>query len=425
MNMYVKQLHILERTTYCEFETDENGEFTTPYPLNSGTYKLEEVDQKIDGYLWNQTSHEFSIDENSKLRTDSEYGIIFDTDFENQRVYGEVKITKTGEVAVITENGFEFNSKSLEGVKFGLFASEDIIWNGNVVAKKDSKIAEKTTDKDGNIKFDKLYLGKYYIKEISTLDEYVLDENKYSFELKYKDQYTPVIVYSKAILNTLKTGKLEFTKTDFSEDKTLPDTLIEIYTENDELVFSGRTDSEGKIVIDRLPVGMKFYILEKEAPKGYKINTEKMYFEIKDNGEVVKATMKDEDITGTLEFTKVDFSTEQPLPNTLIEIYNAENDELVFSGRTDDKGMIVIDKIKFGRYYIIEKEAPEGYQINNEKMYFEITEDGQVVKSVMKDEIIEVPNTDKNETKELIVGGVILILLGAGAVIYANKKRKK
>ena len=87
--------------------------------------------------------------------------------------------------------------------------------------------------------------------------------------------------------------------------------------------------------------------------------------------------------------------------------------------------MIVIDKIKYGRYYIIEKEAPEGYQINNEKMYFEITEDGQVVKSVMKDEIIEVPNTEKNETKELIVGGVILILLGAGAVIYANKKTKE
>ena len=58
-------------------------------------------------------------------------------------------------------------------------------------------------------------------------------------------------------------------------------------------------------------------------------------------------------------------------------------------------------------------------------MFFEITEDGQIIKSVMKDEIIEVPNTDKNETKELIVGGVILILLGAGAVIYANKKRKK
>ena len=59
-------------------------------------------------------------------------------------------------------------------------------------------------------------------------------------------------------------------------------------------------------------------------------------------------------------------------------------------------------------------------------MYFEITEDGQIIKSVMKDEqIVEVPNTDKTDTKELIVGGVILILIGAGAIVYGSKKRKK
>ena len=425
-NEYVCQtITYPNKTTICEWETDENGEFTTAYPLNTGTYKLEEVDQKIDGYLWNKTSHEFSIDENSKLRTDSDYGIIFDTEFENQRVVGEVQIKKTGEVAILTEDGFEFKTESLKGVKFGLYASEDIVWNGKVIAKKDSKVAEKTTDKNGNITFDNLYLGKYYIQEIETLDNYVLDENKYEFELVYEDQYTPVIVYSKAILNILKTGSLEFTKTDFSESKTLPNTTIEIYTDKDELVFSGKTDSEGKIVIERLPQG-KYYIVEKEAPEGYKLNEEKMPFEVKENGEVIKATMKDEDITGTLEFTKVDFSTDQPLPNTLIEIYNAETDELIFSGRTDDKGMIVIEKIKYGKYYILEKEAPEGYQLNTEKMYFEITEDGEIVKSVMKDEqIIEVPNTDKTDTKELIVGGVILILLGAGAIVYGNKKRKK
>lgn len=413
------------KTTYCEWETDENGEFTTAYPLNSGTYRLEEVDQVVDGYLWNKISHEFTIDENSNLRTDSEYGIIFDTEFENQPVKGEVNIKKTGEVAVLTEDGFEFKTDSLEGVKFDLYAAEDIVWNGKTVITKGTKVAEEVTDADGNITFDKLILGKYYIQEIETLDNYVLDENKYEFELKYKDQYTPVIVYSKAILNILKTGKLEFTKTDFSESKTLPNTLIEIYTENDELVFSGRTDSQGKIVINRLPQG-KYYIIEKEAPEGYKLNEEKMPFEVKENGEVIKATMKDEDITGTLEFTKVDFSTDEPLPNTLIEIYNADTDELVFSGRTDENGKIVIDKIKYGKYYILEKEAPEGYQLNTEKMYFEITEDGQVVKSIMKDEqIIEVPNTDKTDTKELIIGGVILILIGTGAIVYGNKKRKK
>ena len=425
-NEYVCQtITYPNKQTICVWETDEEGEFTTAYPLMTGTYRLEEVDQVVEGYLWNSQSHEFSIDEDSNLRTDSEYGIIFDTDFENQPVKGEIQIKKTGEVAELTDNGFEFKTDSLEGVKFGLYAQEDIIWNDKVIYTKDTLVEEKTTDKDGNIVFDNLYLGKYYVKELETLNNYVLDENKYEAELVYKDQYTPVIVYSESILNILKTGKLEFTKTDISESKTLPNTLIEIYTENDELVFSGRTDEEGKIVIDRLPQG-KYYILEKEAPEGYKLNEEKMPFEIKENGEIIKSTMKDEDITGTLEFTKVDISTDEPLPNTLIEIYNAENDELVFSGRTDENGNITIDKIKYGKYYILEKEAPEGYQLNPEKMYFEITEDGQVIKSVMKDEkIVEVPNTGLSEINYDKVTPIIVIVLGAGLIIYATKKNKK
>ena len=425
-NEYVCQtITYPNKTTICEWETDSEGEFTTAYPLMTGTYRLEEVDQVVEGYLWNSKSHEFSIDEDSQLRTDSEYGIIFDTEFENQPVKGEIQIKKTGEVAELTEEGFIFKTDNLEGVKFGLYALDDIIWNNKLIYEKDSLVEEKLTDKDGNIVFDNLYLGKYYVKEIETLDNYVLDDNKYEAELVYKDQYTPVIFYSESILNILKTGKLEFTKTDISESKTLPNTLVEIYTENDELVFSGRTDSEGKIVIERLPQG-KYYILEKEAPEGYKLNEEKMPFEIKENGEIIKSTMKDEDITGTLEFTKVDISTDEPLPNTLIEIYNAENDELVFSGRTDENGNITIDKIKYGKYYILEKEAPEGYQLNEEKMYFEITEDGQVIKSVMKDEkIVEVPNTGLSEIDYSKVTPIIIIVLGAGLIIYATKKNKK
>ena len=425
-NEYVcKTITYPNKTTICEWETDSEGEFTTAYPLMTGTYRLEEVDQVVEGYLWNSKSHEFSIDEDSQLRTDSEYGIIFDTEFENQPVKGEIQIKKTGEVAELTEEGFIFKTDNLEGVKFGLYALDDIIWNNKLIYEKDSLVEEKLTDKDGNIVFDNLYLGKYYVKEIETLDNYVLDDNKYEAELVYKDQYTPVIFYSESILNILKTGKLEFTKTDISESKTLPNTLVEIYTENDELVFSGRTDSEGKIVIERLPQG-KYYILEKEAPEGYKLNEEKMPFEIKENGEIIKSTMKDEDITGTLEFTKVDISTDEPLPNTLIEIYNAETDELVFSGRTDENGNITIDKIKYGKYYILEKEAPEGYQLNEEKMYFEITEDGQVIKSVMKDEkIVEVPNTGLSEIDYSKVTPIIIIVLGAGLIIYATKKNKK
>ena len=425
-NEYVCQtITYPNKATICEWETDSEGEFTTAYPLMTGTYRLEEVDQVIDGYLWNSQSHEFTIDDESNLRTDSDYGIIFYTDFENQRVKGEIQIEKTGEVAELTENGFEFKTAKLEGVKFGLYALDDIVWNGKTIYTKDTLIIEKTTDSEGKIVFDNLYLGKYYVKEIETLDNYVLDEKQYETELVYKDQYTPTIFYSESILNVLKTGKLEFTKTDISESKTLPNTLIEIYTENDELVFSGRTDSEGKITIDRLPKG-KYYILEKEAPEGYKLNEEKMPFEIKENGEVIKSTMKDEDITGTLEFTKLDFSNDNPLPNTLIEIYNAETDELVFSGRTNEEGIITIEKIKYGKYYILEKEAPEGYELNPDRMYFEIKEDGEIVKSVMKDhQIVRVPNTEATDYKDLLISGISLMIIGTGVIIYGKKKKKK
>lgn len=152
----------------------------------------------------------------------------------------------------------------------------------------------------------------------------------------------------------------------------------------------------------------------------------KVSFEIKENGEVVKAEMKNKPITGTLEFTKVDFSTGTPLPDTLIEIYN-DKDELIFSGRTDENGMIIIKELRYGRYYILEKEAPEGYILNEERMYFEIREDGEIVKATMKNEkvVVEVPNTGINDYHIIEIVGGLLIISGIGVVAYVKKKRKQ
>lgn len=399
--------------TYCEFETDENGVLITPYPLNSGRYQLEELDQVIDGYTWNSEPLEFSIDEKSEIKSTEEFDAIIELRFTNQEVKGKIEIQKNGEKVVIKDGKFTYVEKPLPNVVFGLYDE-----NENLIGKY-------TTDENGYIVIENLKLGKYILKELETDNGHVLDNGTYEIELKYKDQYTPIVSKSFTLKNYLEKGNLEFTKKDLTSGKEIPNVKIEVYTENDELIFSGITDEEGKIIIENLFVG-KFYIIETEPATGYRLSDEKVYFEILEDGQIVKAEMTNEKITGNLEFTKEDLSTGEALPNTLIEIYDAETDELVFSGRTDENGKIIIEGLKYGKYYILEKEAPEGYQLNEERMYFEILEDGEIVKATMKDEkIVEVPNTDKTEFKELIVSGSILILAGASVIIYAKKKRKQ
>lgn len=425
-----KNEYVCQTITYpiqakiCEYSTDENGEFITPYLLEAGNYKLEEVDQKIDGYLWNNESKEFTINDDSEL-INSPYGIIFETKFENSPVKGSVDITKYGEELIIKDDIFSYEEIELDGVVYELYAKEDIILaDGTVVYKKDELIGEYET-KDGFLEVNNLYLGKYYFLEKTTVKDHVLDTQKHDFELKYKDQYTSNVHLSFKYKNYLKKGNLEFIKTDLVNGEVIPNTIIEIYTENDDLIFTGKTDGDGKIVITDLKIG-KYYIIEKEASTGYLITKEKVYFELKENGEIAKAEMTNKPVTGTLEFTKTDLSTGEALPNTLIEIYN-DKDELIFRERTDENGKVIITDLKYGKYYIIEKEAPEGYTLNPEKMYFEIKENGEIVKATMTNEKeIDVPITLKNDYKELLISGLVLMTVATGMIIYGKiKKRKK
>lgn len=295
-NKYVCQtISYPKAETLCEFKTDENGILYTPYELNAGTYKLEEVDQVIDGYVWNKQSKEFTIDENSEFIKDDTLGVIFEVQFENRPVKGKIVINKLGEEFVL-ENGYQWKDILLDGVEFEIRAAEDIVSGGKKYYQKGSLVDTITTDKGGFAELDNLPLGKYILVEKSTNENHILLDKPIEFELVYQDQYTEKVVKEFEIKNYYKKGTLEFTKTDLVDGTPIPNVEIKIFTEDDELVYVGETDEKGKIVIDDLPVGVKMYIVETRAADNYQITDEKVYFEILENGEIVKASLTNEKI---------------------------------------------------------------------------------------------------------------------------------
>ena len=291
-NEYVCQVTDKEQ---CVFETNDEGILLTPLPLESGTYRLEEQDQKLDGYLWNEEALTFAIGDDSTLINDDVFGAIVEVEFENTQVKGKVEINKTGEELIIEDDSYHYEKIKLEGAEFELRANEDIIVGGKTYYKKGELVTILVTDKDGYASIDNLPLGKYTLKEIKSANNNVLDPNTYEFELVYEDQYTEVVYKTFTLDNKYPKGELEFTKTDLVTGDPLPDTKIEIFTENGVKVFEGRTDDNGKIIITDLPVG-KYFILESDAPDGYILNEEKMWFSITENGEIVKADMTNEKI---------------------------------------------------------------------------------------------------------------------------------
>ena len=294
--------YVCQNVTYpgqekiCVFET-KNGMFITPYVLGYGNYQIEELEeQSITGYIWNSVPLKFSIDENSKFIQDDEFGLMLEVQFENKEVKGEVEIKKVGEKLVIENGTFRYEEIELDGVHYDLIADGDIYAGDGTLIYKDKQLIKSFVTKDGYFKLTNLYLGKYCLIETKTVGNHVLNSKPYCFEIKYKDQYTDTIKLIINQKNYLAKGDFELSKVDLSTGEPVEGALIEIYTEDDILIYSGRTDKSGKLYVKGLESGKKYKFVEKEAPEGYILNDEIHEFEILNNGDIVKDTLSNEKI---------------------------------------------------------------------------------------------------------------------------------
>lgn len=294
--------YVCQNVTYpgqekiCVFET-KDGMFITPYVLGYENYQIEELEeQSIPGYVWNSVPLKFSIDENSKFIQDDEFGLMLEVQFENKEVKGEVEIKKVGEKLVIENGTFRYEEIELDGVHYDLIADDDIYAGDGTLIYKDKQLIKSFVTKDGYFKLTNLYLGKYCLIETKTVGNHVLNSKPYCFEIKYKDQYTDTIKLIINQKNYLAKGDFELSKVDLSTGEPVEGALIKIYTEDDILIYSGRTDKLGKLYVKGLESGKKYKFVEKEAPEGYILNDEIHEFEILNNGDIVKDTLSNEKI---------------------------------------------------------------------------------------------------------------------------------
>lgn len=220
------------------------------YEVLRGTYKITEINAPI-GYLRNKEKISFTIDDNISLNDG-----YFDIDIYNDVPKGEIEIVKEGE-----------NGEELYGVEFGLYDS-----NHNLVSTL-------TTKEDGNI-FSNLMLGKYYLKERKTLSGYILDTEEHEINLEYVNDRTSIVKQTIKLYN--KKIKCDIVYITLSDELKLSDVEINVYNENGEIVFTGKTNKDGQVIISDLPYG-KYYIKQIKVPSGYILNEEEYVFYVNDS----------------------------------------------------------------------------------------------------------------------------------------------
>ncbi|EGT3601831.1 hypothetical protein FT888_17010, partial [Clostridium perfringens] len=320
-----------------DLKSDDKG-LVSLKGLEYGNYRVDEVKTRWN-YVLNKEPIFFSVKENGKT---------IKLKMTNKKIRGSVELFKFD----------KDTNRPLEGVKFDLL-------NG------DKKVGTYTTDNTGKITVNNLEAGNYTWVEVEAIDHYHKVDKKYDFNI-YKDGQLEKI----DVANTVKTGELDFTKTDVTTGNTIDGAKVKITgleEQNKHINMEFTSSKEGNRFI--LPEG-KFEFEEILAPEGYRINKEVGTFEIKD-GEITKANLKDERKQGDLEFTKTDVTDGKVIEGAKVKITAIEGlskGKVIEFTSSKDGNKFTLDE---GKYTFEEVLAPNGYRLNKEVGTFEI-KDGQI-----------------------------------------------
>ena len=335
----------LHRNQVDKLVTNQDGKAISK-ELRYGRYIMQET-KAPEGYKPSDTIYQININGD---------GQIVKFDIENNIKKGKVEVVKTDSET----------KRKLKGTEFTIY---DL--HRNIVDKI-------ITNEEGYAVSKDLRHGRYIMQETKATTGYIPSDKIYEIEIKEDGQ---VIKFD--ITNDVKKGEVDFSKIDVSTGKTIEGAKIEIVgvsETNNHVKIEFTSSKEGNKFT--VPHG-KYEIREKIAPNGYVLTDEVGTFEIKENGEVVKAELKNKPILGKLRIVKVDGVTKKKLEGAEFVIRDSSNKE-VQKIVTDKQGYATSKELRVGEYTYQETKAPKGYLKDDNVYKFTISENGKVIEKEMK-----------------------------------------
>ena len=403
---------------------DGKASYKAELPINY-SYSIREI-QAPELYLRNsEDTYIFTF----KFTNDKEEKVNFSHTFTNKRVNATIDLVKED-----SETGNSAQGDAVfEGAIYGLYAREDINHpdgRSGVLYKKDEQVATLMTDKEGKASVSNLYLGKYYLKEITPPVGYLLDEEEHDVNCDYEGDQVETVKRNtvskedviKQPFQLIKAADNDKTDADLLKGAGFSAYLISSLTVKDDgsydftnatpivLTEDGKTemftDERGYACSIPIPYG-RYIVRETTTPHNF-MPVDDFIVTVTENSSTpqVWRVLLDDEFKAKLKIVKQDDETKLPvlLANTEFKVYDLDAKKYVEqvttypntvvhkSYFTDENGYLILpESLKCGNYRIEEVSAPDGYTQNTQ--YVEIKVDKNTayqMDSVSGDAIITV-----------------------------------
>ena len=364
--------------------TDEEGTAKSK-ELYLGKYTVTET-KAPEGMVINKDGHQVELTYAGQEVAVTETA----TSFYNERQKVKISLEKVLEQDETFGIG---KNDELKNISFELYAKEDIVSESGTVIPADGLIEIIGLVEDGTATVaTDLPFGSYYIKEMTTDEHYILNDEQYAFTFDYAGQDTETVEIKvndgKPIENKLIYGSVSGKKVD-ENGEALAGAVIGIF-KADETEFTAehafmtvKSGEDGSFAFKKVPYG-NWIVKEIEAPEGFVLDGTAHAVTIDRNEQVIEAEITNEYIHGNIRLTKVDADyPDNKLTGATFEVYKDVNgdgklddkDELVGNLEETSVGIYEIQELLYGKDLVKETKAPEGFVLDEGVYSVSITED--------------------------------------------------